>query len=368
MMQNQRRRSTTTNNHSMLQRGGSGDSFTDDDDDGDDLAPLMQPRGASFTGGGLRRSLEEQQQQQQYLQPRRPSGGMRSSDEDSYHDLHPHQQPGAGAAGMARRTSLGLRVSEDSYDFVSISGARRPSMRVTEGNVRMGDHMEDHVARTGSDPLHAGRRSSFVPDGSAAATGVPDARRRSMRATDNNISHHMDAEADRHVARRPSMRATEGNVDIGTDDHIERHIARTLAVAASRRRMSIIQRNTSAAASQALPEGDILDKLAGPPDASPKSPFSEHQGDSLSASLTTAGDRSPGAAGAPYSPGSGDDYSLGGPDSGTVAPVGSVFAAAMALRRAAIGNRPASDDAVGVSVGMLSGPPCPRPRGGFPSC
>lgn len=122
----------------------------------------------------------------------------------------------------SRRTPLDPRVSEDSYDFVSISGARRPSMRLTEGNVSI----------NGEDPRVAG-------PGAAGRVS----HRTSMRATEGYVPI-VEVETGRALSgtnrRRPFMRATEGNVDL-SDDHIERHIARTLAVAASRRRSHVFQ-------------------------------------------------------------------------------------------------------------------------------
>ena len=63
-----------------------------------------------------------------------------------------------------------------------------------------------------------------------------------MRATDG-YAHDDEPQGGGQGAslgRRSSMRATEGNLEIA-DDHIERHIARTLAIAASRRRASLMQ-------------------------------------------------------------------------------------------------------------------------------
>ena len=61
-----------------------------------------------------------------------------------------------------------------------------------------------------------------------------------MRVTDGYAHEDSDPHGAPGDRRRSSMRATEGNLDIA-DDHIERHIARTLAIAASRRRASLMQ-------------------------------------------------------------------------------------------------------------------------------
>ena len=103
-------------------------------------------------------------------------------------------------------------MKDSGNDFVSLSGARRPSMRQSDGNM------------------------VFPSDGRSPV------RRSSMRATDG-YAHDDEPQGGGQGAslgRRSSMRATEGNLEIA-DDHIERHIARTLAIAASRRRASLMQ-------------------------------------------------------------------------------------------------------------------------------
>jgi hypothetical protein len=75
-------------------------------------------------------------------------------------------------------------------------------------------------------------------DGRRASVSFND--RRSSMQDGSDVSHLDNATGRSKSFTHRGHRATEGNLDL-SDDHIERHIARTLAMAAARRRVSMMQ-------------------------------------------------------------------------------------------------------------------------------